>query len=102
MFPQGRAARTLGPRQLPAAAADVLLRHAARPPALSPCVFFFSSRDQVTTGGDPRKRRGGAGARHQYLPLEDAGGGDQRALTAVSGVFFAFYYNNLFPEQIFT
>jgi branched-chain amino acid transport system permease protein len=23
------------------------------------------------------------------------------ALTAVSGVFFAFYYNNLFPEQIF-
>jgi branched-chain amino acid transport system permease protein len=23
------------------------------------------------------------------------------AMTAVSGVFFAFYYNNLFPEQIF-
>jgi branched-chain amino acid transport system permease protein len=22
-------------------------------------------------------------------------------MTAVSGVFFAFYYNNLFPEQIF-
>jgi len=24
------------------------------------------------------------------------------AMTAVSGVFFAFYYNNLFPEQIFS
>ena len=23
------------------------------------------------------------------------------AMTAVAGVFFAFYYNNLFPEQIF-
>src|SRR5437763_16508782 len=23
------------------------------------------------------------------------------AMTAVSGVFFAFYYNNLFPEQVF-
>ena len=23
------------------------------------------------------------------------------AMTAISGVFFAFYYNNLFPEQIF-
>src|SRR5258706_13922338 len=23
------------------------------------------------------------------------------AMTAVSGAFFAFYYNNLFPEQIF-
>jgi len=23
------------------------------------------------------------------------------AMTSVSGVFFAFYYNNLFPEQIF-
>jgi len=22
-------------------------------------------------------------------------------MTAISGVFFAFYYNNLFPEQIF-
>jgi len=27
--------------------------------------------------------------------------GISSALTAVSGVFFAFYYNNLFPEQIF-
>jgi len=23
-------------------------------------------------------------------------------MTAVAGVFFAFYYNNLFPEQVFT
>ena len=27
--------------------------------------------------------------------------GISSAMTAVSGVFFAFYYNNLFPEQIF-
>ena len=23
------------------------------------------------------------------------------AMTSVAGVFFAFYYNNLFPEQVF-
>jgi branched-chain amino acid transport system permease protein len=27
--------------------------------------------------------------------------GISAAMTAISGVFFAFYYNNLFPEQIF-
>src|SRR5258706_117495 len=76
---QGGAARPDRPAQLPRPAGDVLLRH-ARACRRRLCLLFFSS--QVESGlllaGHSGKRGSRAGARHQYLPLENAGGGGQR------------------------
>ena len=48
------------------------------------------------------RRRGGRTRRwYQYLPLQDDRGVISAAMTSFAGVIYAFYYNNLFPEQVF-
>ena len=51
--------------------------------------------------GDPREPRGRPGARHRHLPLQDGRGGDLGRHDLARRRLFAFYYNNLFPEQVF-
>ena len=57
---------------------------------------------RLLLAGDPRGRAGGALARHRHLPLQDDRGRDLgRHDGARPACSIAFYYNNLFPEQIF-
>ena len=65
------------------------------------CHALLRSPHGLLLAGDPRESRGGAGARRQSLPLQDDGVVLSAAMTSLAGVVFAFYYNNLFPEQIF-
>jgi len=44
---------------------------------------------------------GGTRARNQHVPLQNLCRRHFGAMTSLAGVFFAFYYNNLFPEQVF-
>ena len=45
---------------------------------------------------------GGACRRHRYVPLKDVRGDRIGGRHVVRGVFYAFFYNNLFPEQVFS
>src|SRR5205823_618796 len=77
--PARRAARHLGPRQLPRPAAHVLLRHAASERRRIRAVRLVAALARgLLLAGDPRGRGSGARARHQCLPLEAPRGGDQR------------------------
>ena len=102
MFLQGRAARRLGPRELPRPAAHVLLHDAcAHRRRVCPLLLSPEIESRLLLAGHSRERGSGAGARHQYLPLEDGGGrhlgGDDLDL----GRVLRLLLNNLFPEQIF-
>ena len=65
------------------------------------CHALLRSRMRLLLARDPREPGGGAGARRQPFRYKMVAVVLSAAMTSLAGVVFAFYYNNLFPEQIF-
>ena len=66
------------------------------------CRFLVAQPRRLFLARHPRGRAGGARRRHQHLPLQDVSRSmTSAAVTSFAGVFYAFFYNNLFPEQVF-
>ena len=64
------------------------------------CRALLQEPHRLFLAGDPRGRGGRPRRRHRHLPLQ-VRGDDLRRHESLAGVFYAFYYNNLFPDQVF-
>ena len=102
--PAGRGARTASISSASAARPRCTTTRCWRsPPARSGCAPSCCAAGPAITGGrsartrSPRRRSESTlfGWKMRAVVLSSA-------MTAVAGVFFAFYYNSLFPEQIFS